>query len=492
MVLSGCIAGRNFHPRLVRQQAAEGGSGRPPSLMDDVRRVIMGRNNLDMTTKEFVLHRDTELQRHTAARIREYEAMLTVIGYLTGKVPPPPPLTTEGLRAQISQAIKDSAGSLINRSKRSFADNFNPLNAITSGIGALYGVSGAVADVLGFDETANLYYDTAKTSLDTDVVALYSNAVNDLLASIWQGLSDYWMTFWKTADTEGFLIAYGKLRIDAGFLAAELAIDIALGAVTSGAGAAASRVIRIVGRRVGSSLTRVTVKIGKVGEVIPDTHRVLQLDVDDAKIPADIERLMDEDNLGGASTLSDTDRRATPLPATPSTTYVRGRNTAAIEYDPKTKRPISGKATIRDDFGSSARGDDATEIGQAFGRPGDQGGHIFAHRFFGDVPREGIVPQAGNLNTGAWKTMENEWADWIAYGKSNGKQIEIDVGVQIIPPGSARPDRFRGQYRVYEIRPDGSRVQLRHSPIDMRNEAGQTFKRVYFRTDPDGKMRVKE
>lgn len=163
-----------------------------------------------------------------------------------------------------------------------------------------------------------------------------------------------------------------------------------------------------------------------------------------------------------------------------------------IEYDPDARRPISGRATIRDDFGSSARGDDATEIGREFGQEGDHGGHIFAHRFFGDVPREGIVPQAGNLNTGAWKTMENEWADWIAYGRSNGKQIEIDVSIQIIPSGSARPDRFRGVYRVYEILPDGSRVQRRSKRIDMRNEPGQTFNRAYFRTDPDGKMQIKE
>lgn len=486
----GLPAGWNFHSRLVRQQVDAVG-GRPPSLMDQVHRAIRGSHNLDMTQKEFVLHRETELQRHVAERIREYEAMLTVIGYLSGAVDPPPPMTTEKLREQVADAIREAGGSLIERSKRSTLDNLNPMNAITSGVGLVYGISGGIADLLGFDEAAEGYYDTARTALNTDVVALYNNAVNDLVVAIWEGLTDYWDRFWETADSEGFLIAFGKLRIDAGFLAAELAIDIALGVATGGAAAAASRVIRVVGRRVASTVTRVTVKIGRVGEFIPDTQRVLQLDVPDEKIPANIERLLDEDNLGGAARLDDTAQRGTPIPATSSTTYVRGRNSAVIEVDADTGRPISGRATIRDDFGSSKRGDDATEIGREFGRDGDHGGHIFAHRFFGDVPREGIVPQAGNLNTGAWKTMENEWADWIAYGKANKKLIEIDVQVQVIPPGAVRPDRFRGRYRIFEVQPDGTRVQVRSSPIGIKNEPGQTFERVYFRTDPDGSMHVR-
>lgn len=483
----GLPAGWNFHSRLVRQQIDAVG-GRPPSLMDQVHRVIRGSNNLDMTQKEFVLHRETELQRHVAERIREYEAMLTVIGYLSGAVAPPPPMTTEKLREQVANAIRDAGGSLIERSQRTALDNLNPANALSSGVGVVYGVSGWVADILGFDETAKGYYSTARTALNTDVVALYNNAVNDLLSAMWAGLSAYWDRFWETAETEGFLIAYGKLRIDAGFLAAELAIDIALGAATGGAAAAASRVIRVVGRRVAGSVTRVTVKIGTVGEVIPDANRILELDVPDSDIPQNVERLLDEDKLGGATKLDDTARRGTPIPATSSTTYVRGRNSAAIEVDADTGRPISGKATIRDDFGSTKRGDDATEIGREFGRDGDHGGHIFAHRFFGDVPREGIVPQAGNLNTSAWKTMENEWADWIAYGKANNKKVEIEVNVDIDPPGAVRPDHFYGDYTVYEVNADGTRSVLRTQPIDMANEPGETFDRVYFRTDPDGTM----
>ncbi len=487
MILPGQI--RGVRPQIMWQDAGAAG-GQPASLMDGVRRIIRGRNNLDMTPEQFLLHRETELQQHVAERIREYEAMLTVIGYLAGTVTPPPPMTTESVRAQVTEAIRKAGGSLLERSQRTFWDNFNPLNAASSAVALLYYGSSGVASAVGADGIAKDYYDIAETARNTDVVALVNNAVSDLMNSIIQGLTDYWNKFWAEADANGFLIAYGKLRIDAGFLAAELAIDIALGAVTGGAGAAASRVIRVVGTRVSRTVTRVVIKIGDGREAIPNSQRILQLDVPDTDIPPNIERLLDEDNLGGAGPLADTRQRAGPIPVTPATSYIRGSNSAAIVTDPVTGRPVSGRATIREDFGGGDRLDNATAIGQ-LGREGDHGGHIFAHRFFGDVPDSGIVPQAGNLNTGAWKTMENEWADWLAYGRANGKRIEIDVNVQMDPPGAVRPDRFRGVYNVFEILPDGTRRQIRTSPIDFRNEPGETFDRVYFRTDPDGSIHIR-
>lgn len=291
---------------------------------------------------------DTACRRaEMAERIREYEAMLTVIGYLSGAVDPPPPMTTEKLREQVADAIREAGGSLIERSKRSTLDNLNPMNAITSGVGLVYGISGGIADLLGFDEAAEGYYDTARTALNTDVVALYNNAVNDLVVAIWEGLTDYWDRFWETADSEGFLIAFGKLRIDAGFLAAELAIDIALGVATGGAAAAASRVIRVVGRRVASTVTRVTVKIGRVGEFIPDTQRVLQLDVPDEKIPANIERLLDEDNLGGAAKLDDTAQRAEAKPTTPETTRIQGDSSGEPPRPRYTGRALTSEERAR-------------------------------------------------------------------------------------------------------------------------------------------------
>lgn len=235
----------------------------------------------------------------------------------------------------------------------------------------------------------------------------------------------------------------------------------------SGASAAAgSRVIRVVGRRVAQNVTEVLVKIGPPDQAIPDARRVLALNIHDADIPPQVDRLLDEDRLGGAAPLDDTRQRSVPAATAASTTYARGTNRATITVDPDTGRPVSGQATIREDFGGGDRLDNATEIGR-LGRQGDHGGHIFAHRFFGDVPDQGIVPQAGNLNVGAWKTMENEWADWLRYGRSNGKTIEIDVNVVIEPPGAIRPDHFGGNHSVYEIAPDGTRTRIHRSVIDM-------------------------
>ncbi len=242
------------------------------------------------------------------------------------------------------------------------------------------------------------------------------------------------------------------------------------------------------GQETSRATTRVIIKAIPDGTPNPRATTLIKRDILDSDIDPSIDRIVDEDRFGGAGSLDDTADRATPIRSSPTTTYVRGRNSASIEVDPNTRRLISGSATIRDDFGSSKRGDSATEIGRKFGRDGDQGGHIFAHRSFGDVPDQGIVPQAGNLNTGAWKKMENEWADWIAYGRANRKQIEIDVNVEIDPPGAVRPDHFYGDYTVYEVAPDGTRTPLRTQPIDMANEPGETFDRVYFRTDPDGSM----
>ena len=149
-------------------------------------------------------------------------------------------------------------------------------------------------------------------------------------------------------------------------------------------------------------------------------------------------------------------------------TYTRGKNTVETEYDPKTGRPISTKAELREDFGSSKRGDNATAIGH-LGKDGDHGGHLVAHRFMGDSPDQAIIPQAGNLNTGAWKKMENEWADWIASGKAVRAKIDTD------PPGAQRPDSIKVLYEVFDPK-TGEGFMSRKKTF--KNEAGEIFNRI--------------
>lgn len=146
----------------------------------------------------------------------------------------------------------------------------------------------------------------------------------------------------------------------------------------------------------------------------------------------------------------------------------RGRNEKTVHWDAETGRPRSERGSILEDFGSSDRGDNATEIGR-LGRPGDDGGHLGAHRFFGDTPDEGIAPQAANLNRGAWKRMENEWADWVARG------YRVDYDIDVYPPGEVRPDSFEVSYTVSD--PETGAVTYRNWP-SFWNEPGETFDRM--------------
>lgn len=149
---------------------------------------------------------------------------------------------------------------------------------------------------------------------------------------------------------------------------------------------------------------------------------------------------------------------------------IRGVNARTITFDPITGRPVTEAGVIRADYGSSPRGDNATVIGRT-GNPGDHGGHLGAHRFYGDTPDEGIVPQAGNLNLSAWSKMENEWADWASLG------MEVRYTTNVFPPGATRPDQFRVSYTVRD--PGTGEVVYERFPR-FRNEAGQPFERVYL------------
>jgi len=151
-----------------------------------------------------------------------------------------------------------------------------------------------------------------------------------------------------------------------------------------------------------------------------------------------------------------------------SSVTTRGRNTKQTYFDPGNRRPVQEEGTILDDFGSSDRGDNATAIGQ-LGIDGDDGGHLGGHRFFGDTPDEGIVPQAANLNRGAWKKMENEWADWTAEG------CRVDYRISVDPPGAVRPDNFQVAYVVSD--PQTGEILETRSP-SFENVSGETFDRI--------------
>lgn len=66
----------------------------------------------------------------------------------------------------------------------------------------------------------------------------------------------------------------------------------------------------------------------------------------------------------------------------------------------------------------------------------DQGGHLVASIFNGPGDRINLVAMDGNLNQGAWKKMENEFADAL----KDGKSVEVDIAA--IYGTSSRPDDF--------------------------------------------------
>ncbi|MEB2187251.1 DNA/RNA non-specific endonuclease [Xanthomonas campestris pv. campestris] len=82
------------------------------------------------------------------------------------------------------------------------------------------------------------------------------------------------------------------------------------------------------------------------------------------------------------------------------------------------------------------------------GLPDDEGGHLIASIFDGPGERLNLVPMNANLNKGAWKSMENEWADALKNGKS------VKVKIEPIYSGSTiRPDSFSVKYSIDDGRP---------------------------------------
>ena len=86
-----------------------------------------------------------------------------------------------------------------------------------------------------------------------------------------------------------------------------------------------------------------------------------------------------------------------------------------------------------------------------------------------DQGEKNLFPQNSNLNRGAYKSMENEWADWTDAG------YEVKLKVELDPPGSERPDAIFADYEVYNPN-SGEKVFERSHEFD--NLSSQSFNRV--------------
>jgi DNA/RNA non-specific endonuclease len=159
------------------------------------------------------------------------------------------------------------------------------------------------------------------------------------------------------------------------------------------------------------------------------------------------------------------------------TTITRRQGRNEMEWNVDSEgRFVSGKAKFEEDFaGRKTRGaDEKAAQKEAAGRgvDGDQGGHVFAHRFVKDQGSVNLVPQNGDLNNKPWGRMENEWADWI----ESGKRVEVEV--RATPAGADRPGAFRVTYDVVD--PTTGKTVYSNSKRFL-NEAGQDFERVSAR-----------
>ncbi|MCL1635516.1 DNA/RNA non-specific endonuclease [Luteimonas sp. SX5] len=157
--------------------------------------------------------------------------------------------------------------------------------------------------------------------------------------------------------------------------------------------------------------------------------------------------------------------------ATTQTTARIGDNTVTWTNDSQ-GRPIRAEADLTEVFEgidrSSAETDAQREAADR-GIEGDQGGHLIGHRFVKDQGLKNLFPQNGNFNVSAYKTLENEWADWIDSGK------DVHIVVQLTPKDQDRPNHVRVSYEVTD--PVSGDV-VYDQRVTFRNEAGQRYDRI--------------
>lgn len=149
---------------------------------------------------------------------------------------------------------------------------------------------------------------------------------------------------------------------------------------------------------------------------------------------------------------------------------VIGRNEATWTVD-ALGRPVRAEATLREVFVDLDRSSaEQRAQGEAADRgvEGDHGGHIIGHRFVKDQGLDNLFPQNGDFNISAYKTLENEMADWVEAG------AEVRVAVDLLGGGD-RPERVRVAYEV--MNPASGDVVYDNNVL-FRNAADQTFDRT--------------
>ncbi len=77
----------------------------------------------------------------------------------------------------------------------------------------------------------------------------------------------------------------------------------------------------------------------------------------------------------------------------------------------------------------------------------DEGGQLIASIFNDPGEQVNYAAMDGNLNKGAWKRMENKWAD--ASNADSPKEVEVEVEINAFyDVESKRPEAFEVIYKI--------------------------------------------
>lgn len=400
--------------------------------------------------------------------------------------------TDEAARSQLIDAINEGiSGSSVVRFLSSASNEFaaqrlqDPLliemvtGASSDAVASALGLPGSRPESdFDLDEINSIHQHLAKQRLNS---ARYQAEKQRAMSDLKDGATSYWREIKRRHSECGFMYAALTVSTDGAFVLGGLALGAGLGA----AAIKAMRSIKFFAARVVNGKIKVTAKHDLTGGKIERDFTTKELEEDfgtpdknhagtsdnEANVPTGEGKKKTDDGDKGQDSESNKEESATKPPPQKTIPRQYGKNENNITYDTATGRPTRAQGVIREDFGGMPRGDNATDIGR-MGNPGDDGGHLAGHRFFGDTPDQGIVPQASNLNRGAWKTMENEWADWI----KKGYNVEYDI--KVIPPGAVRPDAFKVKYKIVDPNTGAEKYS---NDVAMRNRAGETFDRVKFR-----------
>ncbi len=128
---------------------------------------------------------------------------------------------------------------------------------------------------------------------------------------------------------------------------------------------------------------------------------------------------------------------------TPNHKYKVGSHTYETDDMGRVKR-VSGDLDLNTrDRNTYQQGKSAKLDGIKDGLDDDDGGHLVASIFDGPGEQINYAPMNSNLNRGAWKRMENDWANAL----KEGKQVNVDIQ-PIYDGASKRPTAFEVLYDI--------------------------------------------